>query len=75
MSQAIQTGPAGKTRCRPGFTESVSNKRNYQVCLSELAKSVEGITAAENAARVAIYVYDAKGQFLGELAETEILTN
>jgi hypothetical protein len=43
--------------------------------LSELAKSAEGITAAENAARVAIYVYDAKGQFLGELAETEILTN
>jgi hypothetical protein len=35
----------------------------------------EDITIPENAAKLAIYVYDAKGEFIGELAKTPIVRN
>ncbi|MHC4158281.1 MAG: DUF4380 domain-containing protein [Planctomycetota bacterium] len=36
-------------------------------------KLAEGIKVPENAARLAVYIYDTKGKSLGELARTEIL--
>jgi len=38
-------------------------------------KLAEDINVPENAEKITIYLYDAKGQFIGELAGTEILRN
>ena len=45
------------------------------VILAQMTKSAQETDVPENAAKVAIYVYDSKGRFLGELARTQILRN